>query len=52
MGTLVPHDGKPNFSQLYIHDTDCEIENRIKALCQEDDFDGELDRTIFAELIM
>jgi hypothetical protein len=49
IGTLKPHDGKPKFAQLYIHDTDREIENRIKALCKdddEDDIDGELDLSI------
>lgn len=52
IGTLIPYDGKPKFAQLYVYDTDREIENRIKALCQNDDeFDGELDQAIVKELL-
>ena len=32
LGSLLPSEGiKPIYSQLYIHDTDNEIQNRIKA---------------------
>jgi hypothetical protein len=38
-------------AQLYIHDTDHEIKNRIKALCKDDDIEGELDRKIVLMLM-
>lgn len=45
MDILKPLDGKQKFPQLYIHGTDREIENRIKALCKhDDDIEGELDQ--------
>ena len=36
---------------MYIYATEDEIENRIKALCKEDDLHGELDRKIVATLM-
>ncbi|KAH0705912.1 hypothetical protein KY285_010434 [Solanum tuberosum] len=37
IGSLLPDIGKsPQFAQLYIYDTDNEIENRIKSLMHEE----------------
>lgn len=51
MGTLKPANGQnPKFAQLYIYDTDNEIDHRIKALCADGDVDGHLDRDIVKKL--
>ncbi|XP_058741411.1 uncharacterized protein LOC131613788 [Vicia villosa] len=31
IGTLIPKDGRPQYAQLYIFDTDSEIDNRLKC---------------------
>jgi hypothetical protein len=38
------------FAQLYIHDTDNEIEHRIHALCGDGDVDGHVYRAIVKKL--
>ncbi|KAL6527010.1 hypothetical protein OROGR_016100 [Orobanche gracilis] len=39
-GSLLPHDGRaPKFCQLYIYDTENEVDNRIGALCGESTLD-------------
>ncbi|XP_016194941.1 uncharacterized protein LOC107635906 [Arachis ipaensis] len=50
IGSLLPSvNNTPKFAQLYIYDTDNEVENRIKAVRQSDDI-TDVERVIVAQL--
>ncbi|XP_058775057.1 uncharacterized protein LOC131649304 [Vicia villosa] len=43
IGTLIPEDGdSPQFAQLYIFDTDNEVENRVKCFSDNDNIDRDI----------
>lgn len=51
MGSLLPFDGEsPKFAQLYIYDTENEIDNRMKAFNNIDEIRN-IDRTVIHHLI-
>ncbi len=51
MGSLFPVDGqRPKFAQLYIYDTENEIDNRMRAIQGNGDLQN-IDRNIITELI-
>src|SRR6266508_6914493 len=51
IGSLLPQPNKiPQFAELYIFDTQNEIENRIQALSKNDTEDADLDPYVTEEL--
>ncbi|XP_075096558.1 uncharacterized protein LOC142174626 [Nicotiana tabacum] len=47
IGSLLPLEGSsPKFAQLYIYDTENEVENRIHAICR-----GEMNNQLHAEIV-
>ncbi|KAL6622878.1 hypothetical protein ACP70R_032757 [Stipagrostis hirtigluma subsp. patula] len=52
IGSLLPADGDPpQFVELYVYDTEHEIDNRIRALDPSERIEGDLDREIIAGLL-
>ncbi|KAL6662326.1 hypothetical protein ACP70R_000185 [Stipagrostis hirtigluma subsp. patula] len=52
IGSLLPADGEPpQFVELYIYDTDHEIDNRIRALDPSERIEADLDRDIIVGLL-
>ncbi|KAL6876350.1 hypothetical protein ACP4OV_012922 [Aristida adscensionis] len=52
IGSLLPPEGEPpQFAELYIYDTDHEIDNRMRALDPSERLDDDLDRDIIGGLL-
>ncbi|KAK9053094.1 hypothetical protein SSX86_029724 [Deinandra increscens subsp. villosa] len=52
IGSLLPTQGKqPTYAQLYFHDTQNEVSNRINALSRDDSDHGSIDEAIVSKLV-